>query len=91
MSTLLQEIWDREQCPIVNGIMFADGTVKLMELTRDTAPRTVAVRKETSLDSLQKSSAVLNGSYTEMAEAVDHSRSIRAVCGGASVGSNPQA
>jgi len=85
----LQEIWDREQCPIVNGVMFADGTVKLVKLDATSKQTRSVVRgSETSLESLQGSGTILNSFYTEMGEAVDESRSVKAVCGGAGMGAD---
>jgi hypothetical protein len=88
----LQEMWDQEQCPIVNGIIFATGAVRHLEM--DPAGRAsghrghLIVGSETSLAELEKSGRLSCTYYTEMGEAIDQSLGIRVVCGGGGMGSD---
>ncbi len=85
----LQQIWEDEQCPIVNGIVFATGAVKVLadeRIKQAFGNNGLVFESESSLDELQASGNLLLTFYTEMSEAVDESRSIKAVCGGAGMG-----
>jgi hypothetical protein len=86
----LQKFWEKEQCPIVNGIIFANGAVMPIEMdsTKRGAGdrRSVLAGAETSLDQLEALGHLSFSFYTEMGEVVDASHSLKAVCGGGGMG-----
>ncbi|PTQ94085.1 hypothetical protein C8P68_107148 [Mucilaginibacter yixingensis] len=79
------------ECPIINGIIYSDGTIQLLDVKLEFQPLikySVRSADKTSINSLENKGNLYEGSCAVLARIIDDKNNIEVIAGEASYGSD---